>query len=518
MWICAVCTFKNLEDGRRCKICETARGETLDLERYERQSQSTTVTENTNKHKNVGAAKSRKKGTTQSTLFGELILEDFKKSKGLEKKDNRGTNTKLRLATEGTKKSDRKRKADGSKGTATIALFNGKKKQTKLSSDIGPASRDMPLSALRERAMTKMKDVFDIPKLRDLQHKAIECALKRQSQMVVMATGAGKSLCYQLPAVVFGGTTIVISPLIALMQDQVKALCDKGIEAAIISSSQSAKSNTEVMERLLQRRIGTASSSLSSKKRPAGMHSFTKKPGVTLLYCTPEQIQTDRFRNILEEMNQRQQLSLFAVDEAHCLSSWGHDFRPAFRKLGWLRERFPSVPCIACTATATQKVIEDVQATLQLENCPCHIGSFDRKNIFYKVRYKDALDTHPLGAIGNLIDFIKKQHARARKKSVPCSGIVYVHKREETCSIARQINENSDLHAEAYHGGLKDTERNNVQQAWTSGEVQIAIATVAFGMGIDLPHVRYVVHWSLAKSIEAFYQESGRAGRDGLGK
>lgn len=201
---------------------------------------------------------------------------------------------------------------------------------------------------------------------------------------------------------------------------------------------------------------------------------------------------------------------------AHAISDWGHDFRPSYRKLCWLRETMPDVPCMACTATATRKVIQDIQTILNLTDAPCHVGSFDRKNIYYKVAYKDALDAlSPHGAIGHLIAFVKRRHESAAKHSKPCSGLIYVHKREDTTDIATQISKGTGIRAVAYHGGLKADERTSVQEAWTTGQVEIAVATVAFGMGVDLAHVRYVVHWNLSKSIEAFYQESGRAGRDG---
>ena len=355
-----------------------------------------------------------------------------------------------------------------------------------------------------------MKAIFSIEKMRGLQPVAIEGALKRQNQIVIMATGGGKSLCYQLPATVLGGVTIVISPLIALMVDQVRALNDKGIAAALVSSANGASRNNAVMERLLGRPLQTQKK--GSKDPP-------KLKPVTILYGTPELVQTERFRRVLIELYGKNQLAFFAIDEGHCLSTWGHDFRPAYRNLQWLRTSFPNIPCTVCTATATSKVIADIRDVLLLpeREVPCHISSFNRANISYEVRFKDSLDAMSLqGAIGDLVEFVQQQHTEALKRSLPCSGIIYVHKRQDCEMLAKRIIKATGIRAAAYHGGLKDAERGEVQREWTGGSVQIAVATIAFGMGIDLAHVRYVVHWSLAKTVEGFYQESGRAGRDGL--
>jgi RecQ family ATP-dependent DNA helicase len=479
-WSCEACTFTSAQDdAKRCEICQTSRGQSYmgSTKRYERLTASPQKSE-----PSKNSLQGSPKATVQSTLFGGIAP---KKEKEAPK--------------------SRKRKAPPSSTTAAVQPDL----QMQLPRMLGASNKtvtEISYSLLKQNAQKALKEVFAIRKLRNLQPVAIKCALKRKSQMIVMATGGGKSLCYQLPAVAMGGTSIVVTPLIALMVDQVQALLSKGVEAAVISSSNGERANLDILERVLGRSLR------AQKNKPSG----PLKP-VTLLYCTPEQLQTERFRSILTELHEQKRLSLFAVDEAHCLSSWGHDFRPAFRKLGWFREKFPDVPCMACTATATPKVIEDIKQTLKLQNSPLHVGSFNRPNIYYKVRYKDLLDdASPAGAMGDLIQFIQERHKRCKEKKVPCSGIIYVHKREDTTQLALAIRKRTGIAAAGYHGGLKHEERAQVQKDWTCGKIPIAIATVAFGMGIDLAHVRYVVHWSLAKTVEAFYQESGRGGRDGL--
>eukprot|EP00536_Pseudo-nitzschia_multiseries_P006563 jgi/Psemu1/286541/fgenesh1_pg.142_\ len=373
-----------------------------------------------------------------------------------------------------------------------------------------------------------LEQVFGLKSLRpQIQPEAIRCAMERKSQMIVLATGGGKSLCYQLPACLLGGVTIVISPLLALMKDQKEALQQKGIPAECINSSQTEKENKAILERLVPalypKSLGSSSS--GSKKNSADINQndnvavASKQPAV-LLYVTPESIQTERMRAVLKTLHKEGRLSLFAVDEAHCLSTWGHDFRSSYRRLNYLRTTYPEIPCMALTATATPKVIADIQTELSLRKCPIQKGTFDRPNIFFKVKYKDGLDN----PIEELVKSIKTRHKPSTSgndgdsngvENKECSGIVYVHKREDTFMIARAISK-AGITAAAYHAGLKKADRIAVQDGWSSGKILVAVATVAFGMGIDRHCVRYVIHWNLPKTIEGFYQEAGRAGRDGL--
>jgi ATP-dependent DNA helicase RecQ len=485
-WSCGACTFANdKEEAVVCAICGTQRdGAPVD--------QNGLMKEATTKKKAPISAG----GGQQRTLFGAVVTTE------------KAATTAATTAT-ATTAAIPKKKSNVTTGATTATTKPASSQTTfRTASDRARQVSTAPFSELKQLAIQNMTTIFGVPALRKLQPVAVRMALKRKSQIIVMATGGGKSLCYQLPASVLGGVTIVISPLIALMQDQVQALNNKGIAAASISSANGQAENRNVMERLL----GRSMSKTNVSKKPKDVPPLEP---ITLLYAAPEQVQTGRFRDILTELYKKKRLALFAIDEAHCLSTWGHDFRPAYRKLSWVRHEFPDVPCMACTATATPKVIKDIRVTLLLpeEEVPCHMSSFNRPNITYQVRYKDSLDAmRPGGSLGDLVQLIKEQHNSSKQ----CSGIIYVHKREDTTFIAKQISEVAGIPAAAYHGGLKAGERTRVQQDWTAGILKVAVATVAFGMGIDLAHVRYVVHWSMAKTVEGFYQESGRAGRDGL--
>jgi len=548
-WSCRMCTYENRggDDLLRCEICETVRTTTTNKEIGEASSSSSSSNKAAAANSvdggsesppapapaDAAAAKKKKKRTVQTTLFGTAVaaappvvagnlLGDDRadKKKKMKKRKLLETTTTAITATRGAGSSmPAKQHRQTQLITSTSSTTTTAAAPAYFSSAFA-MKKDVPFDALVVRAKAALKDAFKVRKLRGLQPAAIECALRRRHlcQLVVMATGGGKSLCYQLPAVAMGGTTIVVSPLIALMKDQVRALLAKGVEAAVVCSANGERKNRDIVDRLLGRRRRRQPNNNNGRKTKTGDSIAADEGGVgggddnlikpiTLLYCTPELIATSRFQNTLSEMHESNRLSMFAIDEAHCISTWGHDYRSSYRKLGWLREQFPRVPCMACTATATPNVVRDIRESLKMPpDSPCHIGSFDRTNIFYRVMYKDALDALSSssndgggGAIGHLTSYIRKRHERAAASSRKCSGIVYVHKRDDTTMLAHRITQATGIRAAPYHGGMKDAERTQVQEAWMSGNVQVAVATVAFGMGVDLAHVRYVVHWSLAK-------------------
>lgn len=454
-WACRDCTFINDDDtAYTCKVCDGRR---------DGGASGLSVTSKAKRPNNGLKSK-------QVTLFGTFVGPKDAK----ERKSSRGTSKQVAPPKNARKKS----------AVPHYTQFH------------------LSIETLRTKANDILRKDFGHEELRQLQQRAVECALRRQSQIVVMATGSGKSLCYQLPALAMGGTTIVVSPLKALIADQVQSLVGKGIPAAFISSQLSEAAKIDVMERVLQR-------SLRTRTKPADTASWEGKL-VSLLYCTPELLATDRFRQSLDELYKNKRLTGFAVDEAHCVSQWGHDFRPAYLKLDYLRVTYPELPLMACTATATPQVLADIRRFLRLQDRPCHQGSFDRPNIFYKVRYKNLLEQSARGAVGDMVDFIKKQHEKSQKLGSKCNGIVYVHKQTDTMDLAQTISQQAGIRAEGYHGGMKNADRARIQEAWMTGEAPIAVATVAFGMGIDLAHVRYVIHWTMSKTIEGFYQESGR--------
>ncbi|MBV9616168.1 MAG: DNA helicase RecQ, partial [Ktedonobacteraceae bacterium] len=308
------------------------------------------------------------------------------------------------------------------------------------------------------------------------QLEVISMALDRRDTLVLMPTGGGKSLTYQLPALLLPGLTVVISPLIALMQDQVHRLQANGISATFINSS------------------------LSPDER-AQREAAALRGEVKLLYVAPERILTLSFMTLLDEVQRRAGLSLLAVDEAHCVSEWGHDFRPEYCQLGMLRERYPSTPMLALTATATERVRQDILKQLKLHNPHIHIGSFNRPNLSYEVHPKDK-NTY-------------RELLRLLKTSEETSVIIYCLSRKSVDELSACLQRDG-IRALPYHAGLSNELRREHQERFIRDDVPVLVATIAFGMGIAKPDVRAVIHYDLPKTLEGYYQESGRAGRDGL--
>jgi len=301
------------------------------------------------------------------------------------------------------------------------------------------------------------------------QQDIVETVLNKQDCLVIMPTGGGKSICFQLPALLFKGVTLVISPLIALMKDQVDGLSANGISASYFNSSQSNEEQSAIIDRVLS-------------------------ADLKLLYVAPESLAG--LQNILNETY----ISCVAIDEAHCISSWGHDFRPSYQQLGFLKKTLPNTPFIALTATADKATRQDIVKQLHIENAQQFISSFDRQNIALEVRAAND-------RISQIIKFIKQRPNQ--------SGIIYCLSRKTTEQLAKKLKTNK-VSAEAYHAGLNFEKRSKVQESFVYDKTQIVCATVAFGMGIDKSNVRWVIHYNMPKNIEGYYQEIGRGGRDGL--
>lgn len=322
-----------------------------------------------------------------------------------------------------------------------------------------------------EASLDVLRRVFGYSEFRPPQDQIIEGVLAGRDTFVLMPTGGGKSLCYQVPALIRPGTAVIVSPLISLMKDQVDALRANGIAASFLNSSLGAAEIRDVMTDL-------------------------RKGTLQLLYVAPERLMMPDFLDFLSEL----ELSLVAIDEAHCVSQWGHDFRPEYIQMGRVRDRLPNVPFIALTATADARTRADILTRLHLKDPAIFVAGFDRPNIQYTVREKNK-------AIKQLLEFVATRPDEC--------GIVYCLSRKRVESVTEDLKD-AGIEAMAYHAGLAQQERKKVQDAFQKDEARIVVATVAFGMGIDKPNVRFVVHYDIPKSVESYYQETGRAGRDGL--
>ncbi|KAE8281697.1 ATP-dependent DNA helicase Q1 [Larimichthys crocea] len=325
-----------------------------------------------------------------------------------------------------------------------------------------------------------LKDSFHLSKFRPLQLRAINLTMSGRDLFLVMPTGRGKSLCYQLPAVCSKGFTLVVTPLVSLMEDQIMYLKSINVSAAMLNASSSKEHAKTVM---------------------AGM-TDTKAP-FKLVYVTPEKIAKSKLlMSRLEKAYNADLLSRIAVDEVHCCSQWGHDFRPDYKLLGILKRQFPKVPLLGLTATATSSVLKDCEKILCVKQPITLTASFNRTNLYYEVRIKGSDDASK----NDIASLIKNRYKDQ-------SGIVYVFSQKDAESLSSELQQR-DILAYPYHANMDPDDKSRVHRKWTSNKIQVVVATVAFGMGIDKPDVRFVIHHTISKSIENYYQESGRAGRD----
>ena len=327
----------------------------------------------------------------------------------------------------------------------------------------------MLLKETQEKLLPTLKTYFGYDSFRDQQQAIIESVLSKKDNIVIMPTGGGKSICFQLPALLFEGVTLVISPLIALMKDQVDGLKANGIAADFYNSSQEKFEQEGIFEKVFNKEI-------------------------KLLYVAPESL------SLLENILSETYISCVAIDEAHCISSWGHDFRPSYQQLGFLKQQLPNTPIIALTATADKATRKDILQQLNIPKATQFLSSFDRKNI--------ALEVRPANdRVLQIIKFINKKPNDA--------GIIYCLSRKSTEQLAEKLKQNG-INATAYHAGLNFLQRTKAQENFIYDKTQVVCATIAFGMGIDKSNVRWVIHYNMPKNIEGYYQEIGRCGRDGM--
>ncbi len=321
------------------------------------------------------------------------------------------------------------------------------------------------------KAKSILRNKFGYNEFRDLQQDIIKNVLAKKDTLVIMPTGGGKSICYQIPSLIFEGLTIVISPLISLMKDQVEQLKDLKIDALYLNSSLKKKDYKKNVD-------------------------LVREGKVKLLYVAPETFMTDATQELLSQVR----VDMITIDEAHCVSEWGHDFRPEYSRIASVRDKYPEAVLLALTATATNRVQEDIVHSLQMREPTKYISSFDRSNLFLKVIPK-------IDPTKQTLEFLKKR----RKQP----GIIYCFKRKQVETLCEELQAHGYT-VRPYHAGLSDQDRETNQELFLKDEIQIIVATIAFGMGINKPNVRFVIHYDLPKSIESYYQEVGRAGRDGL--
>ncbi len=316
-----------------------------------------------------------------------------------------------------------------------------------------------------------LKKYFGYNEFRPLQQEIINDVLSKKDVFVLMPTGGGKSLCYQVPAIILGGLTVVVSPLISLMKDQVDSLVANGVNAAYLNSTLTSNQTKDITRSIIEGRIN-------------------------ILYVAPERLVMGNMLKLLKYAS----INLFAIDEAHCISEWGHDFRPEYRRLNIIRNNFPDVPIIALTATATPRVRDDTIKQLSLRSPSNYVASFDRRNLSYSVRPKKEV-------YDQIVSYLRKQRGN--------SGIIYCTSRKDVERISSCLNKDG-FNTLPYHAGLSDSVRSRHQERFIRDDIDVIVATVAFGMGIDKPDVRFVIHHDLPKNLESYYQETGRGGRDGL--